>query len=278
MPNRCVVGGGGNTPNLKEGIHLPFILFRSATGEKKKKEAVRQAVQWNGQVGTNNSAICSKHFTAFCEDVLLLCRVRISQSFQGFRETILGLQAIPELSWLSELMHSVAQNCQGKSKSGAQHKSKSTHGKSKSSAHGKTKFTPGKSKSAKANPALRTKAKWSTHGKSKSVTHGKSKFTPGKSKSLTFSLTAKANRSRPPEAFSLTAKENPAIMAKAHSLTAKANRKSKSTTVFQQYFYRAAFFIRSFAEYFMVSAVVNFQYKNIIDQKKPVNTIFIRNF
>ena len=196
MPNRCVVGDGGNTPNLKEGIHLPFILFRSATGEKKKKEAVRQAVQWNGQVGTNNSAICSKHFTAFCEDVLLLCRVRISQSFQGFRETILGLQAIPELSWLSELMHSVAQNCQGKSKSGAQHKSKSTHGKSKSSAHGKTKFTPGKSKSAKANPALRTKAKWSTHGKSKSVTHGKSKFTPGKSKSLTFSLTAKANHAR----------------------------------------------------------------------------------
>ena len=42
MPNRCVAGGCGNSPNLKKGIALHFIPFkdddRPQARKKKKKE------------------------------------------------------------------------------------------------------------------------------------------------------------------------------------------------------------------------------------------------
>ena len=45
MPNRCVAGGCGNSPNLKKGIALHFIPFKDddrpqARKKKKKKKEV----------------------------------------------------------------------------------------------------------------------------------------------------------------------------------------------------------------------------------------------
>ena len=101
----------------------------------------------------------------------------------------------------------------------------------------------------------------------------KSKFSHSKIKSLTAkanSLMAKANRSWQKQVHSI---------GKSKSLTAKANHSQlKQIHQFSLAFvYKFLFAILQFAKEFLVLAIVNVQYNNNIDQKKPVSMIFIRN-
>ena len=63
IPNRCVVGGCGNTPNLREGIAFPFIPF----AEDDRLQARKRRKKWVDFLKLKrptDSAICSKHFAA----------------------------------------------------------------------------------------------------------------------------------------------------------------------------------------------------------------------
>ena len=81
---------------------------------------------------------------------------------------------------------------------------------------------------------------------------------------------AKANRSWQKQVHSI---------GKSKSLTAKANHSQlKQIHQFSLAFvYKFLFAILQFAKEFLVLAIVNVQYNNNIDQKKPVSMIFIRN-
>ena len=72
MPNRCVVGGCGNTPNLNEGIALHFIPFanddRPQARKRRKKWVDFVKLKQTKWAPTKNSVICSEHFAA--EDFL----------------------------------------------------------------------------------------------------------------------------------------------------------------------------------------------------------------
>ena len=63
MPNRSVVGGCSNTPNLNEGIALHFILF----ADDDRPQARKRRTKWVGFVKFKRPtelAICSNHFAA----------------------------------------------------------------------------------------------------------------------------------------------------------------------------------------------------------------------
>ena len=72
MPNRCVVGGCSNTPNVAKGIILHSIPFANddrPQAKKRRKQWVDfvklKRAKWEP---TKNSAICSAHFAPedFC--------------------------------------------------------------------------------------------------------------------------------------------------------------------------------------------------------------------
>lgn len=67
MPGRCVVGGCSSVPDVKNGIVLhaiPFLGDERAEARKRRKKWVdfvkQKRAKWEP---TQNSSICSKHFT-----------------------------------------------------------------------------------------------------------------------------------------------------------------------------------------------------------------------
>jgi len=66
MPNKCVVGGCSNKPNLHEGIALhaiPFYDDPRPAAKKRRKAWVSFVKTKRGKwEPTKNSCICSKHF------------------------------------------------------------------------------------------------------------------------------------------------------------------------------------------------------------------------
>ena len=68
MPNRCIVGGCSNTPNLENGITLHSIPFtgdvRPQARKRRKKWIDFVKLKRGKWEPTKNSAICSKHFSA----------------------------------------------------------------------------------------------------------------------------------------------------------------------------------------------------------------------